>query len=202
MHQIGKIKKLIDLNGESVNFEINFRIACKNPFEMLVVDQTTLDNSPKLEYKLVNTGEISGTVKNDKNVYQNYFLVLKAENDSECFVEIDKKELPKNSNISLPENNKNLEEQKMGEIAKQSLNKSSSNSNSLSWGKIILILFGIIIICSLCYYFFFRKKSPSSEFQENFSKGDVAPIIAPVSPAKIVSNNNKSILDRLKKIEI
>lgn len=96
-HQVGKIKKLIDLNGDTTNFDITFRVASRNkePFELLVVDQTTLDNTPNLEYKKVDNGAISGNIVHDKNVYQNYFLILKAENPCDCDVEITKKELPK-----------------------------------------------------------------------------------------------------------
>lgn len=95
-YKLSKIKQLIDLNGDSTNFDIQFRVASRNgePFDILVVDQTTLDNSPELQYKKAN-GQMSGNMVQDKNVYQNYFIVLKADDPCECDVEIIKKELPK-----------------------------------------------------------------------------------------------------------
>ena len=78
VYSIGKIKQLIDLNGDSVNFQVDFNVESQSgePFDILVVDQTTLDNNPKIEYKTANEGKISGSITNDKNVYQNYFLIL------------------------------------------------------------------------------------------------------------------------------
>jgi hypothetical protein len=94
---LNNIKQLVDLNSDTINFDIAFTITSKNrePFDMLVVDQTTLDNNPSLEYKKVENGVISGSVRNDKNVYQNFFLLLKADNPCDCSIEIKKTELPK-----------------------------------------------------------------------------------------------------------
>lgn len=97
-YTLGKIKQLIDLNGDSTNFNLNFKVAAKDssqPFNILVVDQTTLDNTPELNYKEVTKGVISGTIVADKNIYQNYFLILKSETPCQVDVEIIKKNLPK-----------------------------------------------------------------------------------------------------------
>ena len=96
VYAIDRFKKLIDLNGDTTNFDISFRVRSQNgePFDILVVDQTTLDNTPNLEYKRA-PGEISGNLVHDKNVYQNYFIILKADTPCNCEVEINKKELPK-----------------------------------------------------------------------------------------------------------
>ena len=80
-HVLGKIKQLIDLNGDSINFNLNFKVQSKDnsPFHVLVVDQDTLDNTPSLEYKEAK-GSISGNIVADKNKYQNYYLILKSDN--------------------------------------------------------------------------------------------------------------------------
>jgi hypothetical protein len=74
---LNKVKQLIDLNGDSVNFRIKFAVKSKNgePFELTVADQTTLDNN-NLVYEKVTNGQRSGEVFQDKNVYQNFFLVF------------------------------------------------------------------------------------------------------------------------------
>ena len=80
-------QQLIDLNEETTNFDLTFKAKSldNSHFDVLVVDQTTLDNNPNLEYKRAK-GEISGNIISDKNVYQNYFLCLKSEKP--CDVEI------------------------------------------------------------------------------------------------------------------
>jgi hypothetical protein len=95
-YSVSKVKQLIDLNGDSVNFEVSFKVSSRNkePFEILVVDQATLDSDPNLQYKSVTNGVISGKVRKDKNVYQNHFIILKANNPCECDVEIQMTELP------------------------------------------------------------------------------------------------------------
>ena len=89
---INNMKTLVDLNGDDVNFDIDFKVTSKNkePYIISVVDQKTLDNQEDLEYKEVDDGIISGNVKNTKNVYQNYFLCLKSisESEIECDIEI------------------------------------------------------------------------------------------------------------------
>ena len=82
---INNMKTLVDLNGDDVNFDIDFKVTSKNnePYIISVVDQKTLDNQEDLEYKEVVDGYIAGNVKNTKNVYQNYFLCLKSPSESE-----------------------------------------------------------------------------------------------------------------------
>jgi hypothetical protein len=162
-HQIGKIKKLIDLNGETTNFDITFRVASRNkePFEILVVDQTTLDNNPSLEYKKVDNGAISGNVIQDKNVYQNYFIILKADNPCECDVEIVKKELPKTSppppQPPAPSPLRNVGGKK--------------TENGFSWVKILLIV-GAIAALGIGLYLYSKRG-------ENKPKEDVTKTDAP-----------------------
>ena len=53
IYTLGKIKQLIDLNGDSTNFDLSFKVTCADDthFHVLVVDQETLDNNQELEYK-------------------------------------------------------------------------------------------------------------------------------------------------------
>ena len=75
-YKIGKLKQLIDLNGDNTNFNVSFKVTSENgeDFNALVVDQKTLDSGDELNYKLAN-GILSGSINADKNVYQNYFLI-------------------------------------------------------------------------------------------------------------------------------
>lgn len=94
------IQQLIDLNEELTNFELSFTATSEGnkPFNMLVVDQQTLDNTPELNFKEVDGGVMSASIKSDSNVYQNYFLALKKNDPSDpdlnITVTIDSHEIP------------------------------------------------------------------------------------------------------------
>ena len=96
-YTVNKHRRLVDLNGDSINFDLTFTCTSKNnaPFEILVVDQATLDATPTLQYKKA-VGTISGNIVADKNVYQNYFLVLKADKPCEVTVKTIKKNIHPN----------------------------------------------------------------------------------------------------------
>ena len=98
-YKLGKIKQLIDLNGDSINFDISFSVKCKDstPFNLLVVDQETLDNED-LVYKDAKHS-ISGNIVADKNIYQNHFLILKSDTPCDVEVEIKKIDLPETPDI-------------------------------------------------------------------------------------------------------
>lgn len=86
-YTVNSMKKLVDLNGDMINFITNFTAKSTNneEFECLVVDQNTLDNDPELQYKKV-PGIITGTVSSDKNIYQNYYLILRSKEP--CTVDV------------------------------------------------------------------------------------------------------------------
>ena len=106
-YTVNRHRQLVDLNGDSKNFDLTFTCTSKDgaPFEILVVDQATLDSTPTLQYKKAN-GTISGNIVADKNVYQNYFLVLKADKPCQVTVKTIKKEikpnLPARTNTQVP----------------------------------------------------------------------------------------------------
>ena len=90
------MKQLVDLNGDTTNFDLTFSVTSKDKalFDVIVVDQTTLDSNPSLDYKHVTNGSISGNIVSDKGVYQNYFLMLKADTPCQCEVITEIKEIP------------------------------------------------------------------------------------------------------------
>ena len=94
---LSKIKRLIDLNGDSTNFTVQFRVESRGgePFYLAIVDPTTLDNSGELNYELVPEGKASNAFSQNENVYQNYFLVLKSDVPCEVDVVVEKHEMPK-----------------------------------------------------------------------------------------------------------
>lgn len=102
-YQLGKVKKLIDLNHDMINFKANFEIkTLSKPFQALIINQYTLDTveSSQLEYKQVDTS-ISGEVIADKNVYQNYYIILRSDEPTEVEVKLETTRLP--DLIPIPE---------------------------------------------------------------------------------------------------
>jgi hypothetical protein len=146
-YTLGKIKQLIDLNGDSINFDLTFSVRCHDPsvtFQMLVVDQNTLDNNPDIVYKDV-TGEISGNINADKNVYQNYFLILKADKVCEVDVTIDKKEIPPAP--SLPDFSQSL------------VSAKKEDKSDRRWIKIVIITVIVLGGIGVLYWLYKRNKS-------------------------------------------
>lgn len=152
-YSLNKIKQLIDLNGDTTNFNVTFKVASKNgePFDIIVADQTTLDNSPELEFKKAPNGQMSGNIIQDKGVYQNYFLVLKADTPCECNVEIIKKEIQGASpakNFSLPVDTPDPDVKP----------KTGSTTNWKLW-----IIIGIVVVGAIAIYFMYKKEKKEKE---------------------------------------
>ena len=179
VYQIGKIKQLIDLNGDSTNFQADFHVFSKDkqPFELTVTDQTSLDNDPVLKYQEVKNGDISGSISHDKNIYQNYFLVLKTDSPCTCTVEITKKELPK----AVP--------QPPVQPPKQSI-ALDTQSTGLNWSKILIFL-GILFVFGLGLYYYSKKSQPDVKMSMSARSRSVSDDVAP----------NK-LLQRLKRLNL
>jgi len=94
IYPLTKRPQLIDLNGENVNFKLDFQVKAINPeheFQAIVLTQEQLDSTDinKLEMKQAK-GVISGNIVANNNKYQNYFLVLKkTDNTPEFNVQVD-----------------------------------------------------------------------------------------------------------------
>jgi hypothetical protein len=94
IYPLTKRPQLIDLNGENVNFKLDFQVKAINPeheFQAIVLTQEQLDSTDinKIEMKQAK-GVISGNIVANNNKYENYFLVLKkSENTPEFNVQVD-----------------------------------------------------------------------------------------------------------------
>jgi hypothetical protein len=140
-YQIGKIMKLIDLNKDVTNFELNFQVVAEDDaeFEVVIVDQATLDEG-NLDYRKVQ-GAINGNIRNDKNVYQNYMMALRADTPCNVNVETTFDQLP--DNIPQPGLPPSIPSPPPVEEKK----------SEISWKYIIL---GIVVVVGaiLLYYFY------------------------------------------------
>jgi len=143
-----KGKQLVDLNGRLTNFDLTFQVKSldNSPFDVVVVDQTTLDNNNNLEFKRA-TGTISGNIVSDNNVYQNYFLCLKSENSCQIEILIDKKEIQPRS-PQIPQ----LPQLQQSQFA----NKSESLEKT-NW-KMVYIAIVVIVGAGILYYLYKKEK--------------------------------------------
>lgn len=164
--QVNNIKKLIDLNGDKTNFELSFNVKSVNdsPFEAIVVSQTQLDSGNPLEYKKVSQGVITGNIIADKNVYQNYFLLLKSDTPLECEVEINIKEIPPKIEMDVPQY-ENIPQDIPTSIVDGRYKKNKKSESPFNLKKILLILL-VIIGIGLVIWFLYKKK-PSKEIENN-----------------------------------
>lgn len=179
---VNKLKQLIDLNGDSTNFHINYKIESKNqkPFDILIVDQTTLDNTPNLEYKKVEKGVVSGEIKQENNIYQNYFLVIKADEPVECVLTIDKKDLPKTPQNQAPQ-----------------MTTPPITKKETSWLKYVLIFLVLAVAGYMIYNMVVNKKAES----DNYNSPLASPVASPVHMGNQF-NFKTSAIDRLKKLNL
>ena len=209
-YNLSTIKTLIDLSGDSINFEATFKIVSKNkqPFYILVIDQTGLDNNPNPEYQVADKGEISGTIKQDKNVYQNFFILLKADKPCECDVLIEKRELPKNNNLALPQAVLPPGGLPPGGLPHggqaPSQNNTTEEKSSFSLFKILFIIGAILVIA---YLFYLYSKKDSKHVENTVPKNvkvysaSASEVGSPkASPAPSAEEN--PLLSRLKKLKI
>lgn len=163
-------KQLVDLNGESTNFKATFNVTSPNPeskFNIVVVDQTTLDSGDDLEYKNAK-GSISGTLVSDNNIYQNYFICLKTDGD-ECdvHVTIDREDvLPKQEDDEEDQENYNNEQNNT------MIRDQEESDKKMSYMKIIALVLVLIVGGGMIWFFSKNKdKKPTSSSLPYSSSG-------------------------------
>ncbi len=155
MVKLTKYMQLIDLNKELTNFDINFSVKERGgkSFQLAVVDQTTLDSGSDIPYETIN-GETSANLISNKDVYQNYFLCLKAmENqfdDVVVDININGREIPAEIVTNTTQNTtpSQITNTQTGVVAFLKKN----------W-KVIVAVIVFIAICVFVYYYYFNKSS-------------------------------------------
>jgi hypothetical protein len=190
---LGKHNQLIDLNGDTINFDITFVVTSENkePFEMAVVDQNTLDNTPEIPFRKDSQGSISGNVVQDNNEYQNYFLALKSGNKCKVNVEITKKEIKYKEPPPPPPVVTPVPIQKQSMQLPVSIKQPPVVKNK-SFFTMKYVVIGLVVIAGgiLLYYLYMRKEEKS--FTELNVKPDklLASNVYDNNPIKIHTKND------------
>jgi len=179
-YNVTPIMQLIDLNSETVNFYVKFTAQSKNnePFKALVVTQKMLDSGEEIIYKDVDSGKISGSITSNNGEHEEYFLLLKSQENCSVTVTVEKKEIeeqvreeapppPKRRRPVAPVTQKALQPQIKNTARPPVLKKSKLVEKSLSlkkkkkgpnYIKYILIALAVGAVGFLVYYFFFMGK--------------------------------------------
>jgi hypothetical protein len=170
-YTIGSVQQLIDLNGDTTNFDCLFNVTSrgKEEFEVLVIDQKTLDSGKKIEYRKAKES-ISGNITQDKDIHDHYYLILKSDKPCEVDVEItktkiDAKYVPpqRKSTLQNPIQNPMQKNQMQNPVIQNSQMKQiNSDESYFSTGSIIkYVLLGIVLIVGgYLLYYFYNKKQP------------------------------------------
>ena len=171
---INNIQQLFDINGDYTNFKSVFKVTSNEnkPFYIAVVDQNTLDNND-IQFKEAK-GVMSGTVSSEKNIYQGFYLVLKANDPTIITISIKTEELPM-KNLGYPDprieqQQPQMQQSQMQQPPRQqpprrktpSLEEDPKPSNNLIRNLIILLL--VVVILFLIYKFVTNKTIKESGF--------------------------------------
>jgi len=174
-YKIGKVRKLVDLNKNLINFNLDFAIQSdtkNSTFEIAVVTQDILDNNSPIEYQKATNGHISGNVKSDNNKYNNYLIVMKSDEDMDVSVDLTIHEIlhtppppPPQQQQQQQQHQQHQEKQENYEHELSKLNNYSLLSNIFT-RKNLFIFFIIIILASCAYiYYYMNAKKNITETQ-------------------------------------
>jgi hypothetical protein len=197
--KLNKTKQLIDLNEDKTNFELEFNVQSMDnkPFYIVVATQEDLDSGNELEYKNVENGIISGNITADKDFYKNYYLVLKSNEENECNININIKEIPpnqefKNMLLQKQKQQQQIQEQEHIEMYNKEQQKIGKNDNTNDinnkW-KYITILVGLLIGGALIYYFFFRNN-----IKPDIDAGNISNSQPPIEIMDNILYNDNTVL--------
>jgi hypothetical protein len=195
--------QLIDLNQEFINFKLDFQVVSVEPdthFHAVVMEQEQLDSKldlKNLDMKIAK-GKIGGNIVADKNVYNNYFLVLKAVDDKpvEVELEINIEEIPPAPTpapTSVVENFQPSESPQPKPVP----------FYRTSWFALLIV--GVILGGLLYYYLFYIKKPiavTTNDATMPIENHPVAPseVPAPSKKSPVITKTDNDLYSKLRAI--
>lgn len=200
MYQVSRRAQLIDLNKDLTNFRLRFECHGEDPevaYQVCVTNQTELDTTEMsaLAMRTVEGGSISGNIVADSNVYQNYFLVLKSDVDTNVQVIVDIEPIdPKVSSSSSGDGAMTQEggrghEGHDGHVSASHVHAmATSHATTISWARIAFGVLLVVLFLVIVYYIF--RLSEEHDTSPGSSREHVAPILvetpmsAPTSSTK------------------
>lgn len=175
-YNIGKVKKLIEINKNLINFtaEFNIKSISTTEFEIAIVTQDILDNNIQFEYQKSINSFLSGNIKADRGEYKNYLMVIKADEECEVFIEINVFELKKQGDLFRGSGG-DIEGYQHSYSAKDGMNSSNTDYFYNIFTKQNILIFLIIVILScFIYIYYIKNNNQSGDSIENLdaSSGD------------------------------
>jgi hypothetical protein len=159
-YNISNIKQLIDLNGPHVNFLLDFKIVSvtNEPFDAVVMTQEMLDAGNPIEYQRAE-GNITGQIKNDNGIYNNYLLILKSDKPMEVDVVSELKEIP----LAVVPTQPPQQDGQQQPVKKKKV-KENFEDSSFSFTTKVMIFVGVFLLCLAAYgiYYIYFKKSAAA----------------------------------------
>ena len=187
VYQVNNFKQLIELNGNKTNFDLSFTVKSENdePFKALVISETDLNSGNQINYQDVKDGYITGNIKNDKGVFQSYFLLLKTDNDNtvNCTVTLDLKTIPLNPEVQKyidEQNRDNQNRDNQNRIRQQQLSNQNRvyNDNNIvnttnnvkhhnhkEEGTNWVLWIGVLALVGVGIWFFITNKSKKTKIE-------------------------------------
>ena len=208
-YNLTSIKQLIDLNGDKVNFELQFKIDAKNgnTFDALVVTQEMIDSGSELNYQKAE-GSIGGNIVSDKGQYQNYLLLLKADSPTEVTVTIQMRELPPPPQPLPPQQPPSQqpvyhqqEQYQQPLPVYQQQQQKPPNAKKINWLNIVFIVIGVILFGSLVwmlYKYYTNQQVP--QIKQDIDTDKIANEFSKIVDGKISQIDNK-LDDKLSALE-
>ena len=156
----GSHKQLIDLNGEVVNFNLEFVITPSDadkdkPYEIAITTQDKLDANAEIKFATIK-GQFRKNLVNTSNNYQNFCLMINSDKpfkeSMQLDINIEDLGVPEPPPPQVREHLPRVQ-QKVPQTPTKPLETDSGNK------KIKYILGGLVIIVGACLLYYFWKKS-------------------------------------------
>ena len=137
--------QLVDLNGDLVNFKIDYILESTDskPFEISIVSQEHLDDNKPIIYRKSKNGKIVGSLEHTNNIKDNYYITIKSNEEVEVNMVI------KRTSIDAPTTEMDFE------LLER------NNSFVYKYGYIIFIVI-ILILFGIYYYMYIHNPCPST----------------------------------------
>ena len=182
-YNISNIKQLIDLNGKAVNFLVNFKaVSLSNEnFDALVVTQEMLDSNEPLTYQKAQ-GEISGQIKNDNSIYNNYFLCIKSDKPNEIEVSINIQPIQPSQPQQQVQQQVQQQQQPLRRPMEENFNDDENDDRivirkpkDLTFYYILGGVFLAALIIGFGIYYYMKKQAETSSSSSSSSSSTVIP---------------------------
>lgn len=175
--------QLLDLNRDKVNFVLNFNIVAEDNkhFFVIILTQKEVDKYGNLDEIEMKTapGKISGTITVKDNVYENYILLLKSNDNCKVSVDLDVEEVE--PELNAVQENYNEMSEPQGNIGYE-----VSEDNIPIYKKTWFWIFLFILLLMVGYlgYNYIQNRKENYQLGENIAQA-----------AKISSNNKEHNVD-------